>query len=483
MSESARSGNETNGERPHRRRRVRRRTDRTTQRASASRPPFNGPTSSTTPTSSDDPATPANTVVSEGAEHQPTSTAPVLRAPSEGIPPLITDPAELTAATEALRASTMPSALDTERAQGRRYGSGAYLVQIRKDDVGTFLIDSHALPDLSSMQAALDTTWIFHAADQDLRCLLDLGLQPPDLFDTEIAARLTGMRRFSLGALTEELLDVRLMKTHQDEDWSRRPLPRAWLSYAALDVELLTALKAELESRLDQLGRSDWAAQEFEFEIAHPVEPRPPSWRNLKGVGRLRRPEELAVAKELWETREEIGRSTDLAPGRVLATRGLIEAAALQPRSKRALSSIDAFRRPVAKRNMDAWWEAVEKAYALPQDQLPQKVQHDPSVIPAASAWRSANPEGLARLEEVRALVAKIAEGLDVDPEVVLAPRDQRVLAWKPLTRRHSLTTAFTSRLEESEAREWQKELVIAELARAAKDSHLSVAALTARAQ
>ena len=132
---------------------------------------------------------------------------------------------------------------------------------------------------------------------------------------------------------------------------------------------------------------------------------------------------------------------------------------------------------------MDAWWEAVEKAYALPHDQLPQKVQHDPSVIPAASAWRSANPEGLARLDEVRALVAKIAEGLDVDPEVVLAPRDQRVLAWKPLTRRHSLTTAFTSRLEESEAREWQKELVIAELARAAKDSQLSVEALTARAQ
>ena len=469
MSESARSGNETDGvHHPHRRRRVRRREDRTAQRSSTDSGNLTAPEAG------------------HDAEHglqEPPNTVPVLRAPLEGIPPLITNLEELAAATEALQGSAMPSALDTERAQGRRYGSGAYLVQVRKDDVGTFLIDSHALSDLSSMQTALDTTWIFHAADQDLRCLLDLGLQPPDLFDTEVAARLTGMRRFSLGALTEELLNVRLMKTHQDEDWSRRPLPRAWLSYAALDVELLTALKAELESRLDQLGRSDWAAQEFEFEIAHPVEPRPPSWRNLKGVGRLRRPEELAVAKELWETREEIGRSTDLAPGRVLATRGLIEAAALQPRSKRALSSIDAFRRPVAKRNMDAWWEAVEKAYALPHDQLPQKVQHDPSVIPAASAWRSANPEGLARLDEVRALVAKIAEGLDVDPEVVLAPRDQRVLAWKPLTRRHSLTTAFTSRLEESEAREWQKELVIAELARAAKDSQLSVEALTARAQ
>lgn len=475
MSEAAEAETGANrGRSPHRRRRVR--TRRPQSRPTKDPENKSRVQSNTPPTKATKPH------VSTGQEHE-VNTVPILASPSQGIPSLIDTQHDLVAVAEALERSTMPSALDTERAQGRRYGSGAYLVQVRKDDVGTFLIDSHALPDLSSLQESLNTTWIFHAADQDLRCLLDLGLQPPALFDTETAGRLTGLRRFSLGALTEELLDVRLMKTHQDEDWSRRPLPEAWLSYAALDVELLTSLKSELEHRLDELGRSEWAAQEFEFEMAHPVEPRTPSWRNLKGVGRLRKPEEMAIAKELWKAREDIGQRTDLAPGRVLAAGGIIDAAVLHPRSKRDLSTIEAFRRPVARRHLDKWWEAIERAYALPARKLPRRAQHDPSVIPPASAWRSSNPEGLQRLAEVRTLVANVAQGLDLDPDVVLEPRAQRVVAWRPLPRADSLSSAVASRLEESQARPWQRDLVITEVHRAQSDKRASVQALEARLQ
>ncbi len=400
---------------------------------------------------------------------------PILAEPSEGIPPLIDDQSQLEVARQQLSTSSMPVALDTERAQGRRYGSGAYLVQVRKDNVGTFLIDSHQLPDLSLLQDALDTTWIFHAADQDLRCLIDLGLEAPNLFDTETAARLVGFRHFSLGALTEQILNISLKKTHQDEDWSRRPLPTSWLAYAALDVELLTELKLQLTERLEEAGRLEWAEQEFVYELANPVEPRPPSWRNLKGLGRLRSPRELAIAKELWITREEIGKTTDNAPGRVLSTRGIIDAAILQPKGRNALTGIDTFRRPLARQNMDAWWEAIKRAYELPTDQLPQRRRAEPGVIPAASTWKQSNPEGLTRLNEVRSIAASLGDALNLDPEIVLTPKVQRELAWEPLPgarrSKKALLQAVEARLDSSEARDWQKELFVEGLEKSAPDA------------
>jgi ribonuclease D len=79
---------------------------------------------------------------------------------------------------------------------------------------------------------------------------------PAELFDTELAARLAGLERVGLAALTEQLLGYVLEKHHSAADWSTRPLPPEWLTYAALDVELLVPLRESLATELDSRARA-----------------------------------------------------------------------------------------------------------------------------------------------------------------------------------------------------------------------------------
>ncbi len=158
-------------------------------------------------------------------------------------------------------------AVDAERASGYRYSQRAYLVQLRREGAGTALVDPIALPALTTLNEAIaDAEWILHAASQDLTCLAEVGLHPRRLFDTELAGRLLGDERVALGTMVEQHLGVRLEKGHSADDWSTRPLPRSWLVYAALDVELLIALRDVLADLLAAAGKDEWAAQEFEAE-------------------------------------------------------------------------------------------------------------------------------------------------------------------------------------------------------------------------
>ena len=169
--------------------------------------------------------------------------------PRDGIPEIIDTQSALERAAKELSASSLPVAVDVERAQGFRYGSSPYLLQLRREDVGSFLIDTAALPHLECLQASMNSTWILHDASQDLPNLRELGLEIPALFDTQVASRLLGMTHFGLSAVCEQVLGLTLVKDHQASNWSVRPLPKDWLRYAVLDVELLTALKDSLEER------------------------------------------------------------------------------------------------------------------------------------------------------------------------------------------------------------------------------------------
>ncbi len=379
---------------------------------------------------------------------------PVLTTLADGVPEVIDTQQGLSEAIEQLATSRASVAVDTERAQGFRYGAEAWLVQIRRADVGTFLIDSHALPKLAELNAVLDAPWIFHAAGQDLPSLAELDLVPPALFDTEVAARLTGVQHFSLQGVCEEVLGFSLEKAHQNENWSVRPLPLPWLRYAAMDVEVLPQLETALTERLEELGRLEWARQEFDYELTHPIKSKAPRWENLKGVGKLRRPQELAIARELWTTREEIAVRTDVSPGRILNGRGILEAALRDPQNRRSLQQIEFFRRPQARRYLDEWWEAIRRAHSLLPEEMPHGLPAGEG-IPPARLWKRLRPEAQDRLQQVRALVERAAKPLDLAPEVVLLPATQRLLAWEPLD-------DLEQRLIEGEARPWQRELILA---------------------
>src|SRR4029077_10542842 len=214
-----------------------------------------------------------------------------------------------------------------------------------------------ACPDLSALDAALaGTEAVLHAASQDLPCLAELGYRPHQLFDTELAGRLLGYPRVGLGVLVETVLGFTLEKGHAAEDWSTRPLPAAWLRYAALDVEVLVELRDALAGQLEEQGKTEWARQEFAAVLAaRPPGPRPEPWRRTSGIHRVRPRRGLAIVRELWLERDATARRRDLSPGRVLPDAAIVEAARALPADGEGVTALPGFRGRGARRNARSW--------------------------------------------------------------------------------------------------------------------------------
>lgn len=378
--------------------------------------------------------------------------------PEGGLPPLVETVGELRDVAGMLAGSSSPTAIDTERAGGYRYDNHTFLVQIRREDVGTFIIDTGRLRDLSILQQPVEGQWIFHAADQDLLGLQELRLKASRVFDTEVAARLIGHTKFSLGALVETIFDTRLLKSHQNEDWSRRPIPEDWLRYAALDVEFLPRLHAHLEQELRMLGREEFAEQEFAYMLENPLIPRTATWRDTKGIGKIKDRRGLEVVKQLWLVRDRIGQQQDTAPGRILPNAAIIAAAQQIPESRKTLRAIPGIRKPSAREHFAAWEGAIAKARSTPKDRLPElRVPHDPLQPPPARVWKRVSQPAWQRLQAIREVVSLASKDLKVEPDVVLEPRVQREATWEPLQRG---VEELDERMEAAGARPWQRALV-----------------------
>lgn len=360
--------------------------------------------------------------------------APVpLLEPREGIPPVVVDEAALAGVIAAFAAGSGPVAVDAERASGYRYGQRAYLVQLRREGAGTALIDPVACPDLSGLGEALaGVEWVLHAATQDLPCLREIGMTPGSLFDTELAGRLAGFPRVGLGAMVEGVLGFVLEKGHSAVDWSTRPLPEPWLRYAALDVELLVDLRDALEKELDRQGKLEWARQEFDaIAAAPPTEPRKDPWRRTSGMHKVRRRRQLAVVRELWQTRDRIAQKRDVSPGKVLSDAAIVEAALALPANVHALAGLNGYGHRMGRRQLEQWQAAVDRAKALPDAALPQPGQ-PVTGPPPPRAWADKDPAAAARLSAARAAVSALAEQLTMPQENLIAPDTVRRLCWEP---------------------------------------------------
>ncbi|MFD7433270.1 HRDC domain-containing protein [Streptomyces sp. NPDC059861] len=386
--------------------------------------------------------------------------APIpLLEPREGIPPVIADEAALAEMIAAFAAGSGPVAVDAERASGYRYGQRAYLVQLRRQGAGSALIDPVACPDLSALGDALSgVEWVLHAATQDLPCLREIGMVPTRLFDTELAGRISGFPRVGLGAMVESVLGFVLEKGHSAVDWSTRPLPEPWLRYAALDVELLVDLRDALEKELDRQGKLEWARQEFEaIAAAPPPEPRKDPWRRTSGMHKVRRRRQLAVVRELWQTRDRIAQRRDISPGKVLSDAAIVEAALALPATVHALSALNGFGHRMGRRQLEQWQVAVDRAKALPEAQLPQPGQ-PVAGPPPPRAWADKDPAAAARLSAARAGVSALAEELGLPQENLIAPDTVRRVCWEPPA--VADTESVRAALAGYGARQWQVELV-----------------------
>jgi len=399
-----------------------------------------------------------------------------LLQPSAGTPDIIDTEEAFGQALEQLAKGSGPFAVDAERASGFRYSARAYLIQIKRTDGGLHLIDpipfgpGHKLfIDLNNLLNTDEV--ILHASTQDLPCLRELGLNPVKLFDTELAGRIAGLPRVGLGPLLESIMGVLLAKEHSAADWSARPLPKEWLTYAALDVELLVELRNHMYKILEDAKKLPWALEEFASILkAPPAPPRVDPWRRTSGMHKIKRRDQLAVIKSLWIARDEIASKQDIAAGKLLNDSAIVELAIAVPTTKKEFEKC---LRPLGLRarwieNLQLWLDSIASAVALPEDQWPS-MRTNADTLPPIKLWRDKFPEKFAPLSHARAAIELIAEENQMPVENLIAPEHVRRVCWKPPVGATSTLSVseVESALSELGARQWQIDLVAPSLAAA----------------
>ena len=382
--------------------------------------------------------------------------APLLAAPRTPLPQLITTAAALDDAIAQLSQGSGDIALDAERASGYKYSQRAYLIQIFRRGGGLHLIDPIALfaqtqeAPFARLNAVIQSApVVIHASSQDLPCLREIGLHPRELFDTEVAGRIAGFPRVGLGALTQSLLNLRLAKEHSAVDWSQRPLHHDWLIYAALDVDVLLDVKDEIVRVLTEKNKLGWAQQESAAALlAKGPTPRKEPWRRTSGIHQIKRPEQLAFIRELWMTRDQIARERDIASGRILNDRAMVNLALKPPATLIHLRSI-----PAVKKDAHLWWEAIERARANPAVPKAPPAEGPPTQM---RIWREKAPLSYARLTHAKAQLAQVALQNELPTENLLSPDHVRRFCWPDPPEGGWSAEEVAEKLAQFGARPWQ---------------------------
>jgi ribonuclease D len=328
----------------------------------------------------------------------------------------IRTPEALADTVAALRREPLVGA-DTEAASFHRYRDRIFLVQL-SSRTRTAIVDPLALPDLSPVGELLadpKVEKVFHDADYDLRIFdRDYGFRAAQVFDTRIAAQLTGEPAIGLAALLEKYVGVKLAKEHQKADWSRRPLSQAMLTYAAADTQHLPALRDALRARLVALDRLAWAEEEFARLGALRWTGATDgggadAFLRVKGARALR-PRALAALRELHRWRDSLAAEQDKATFRIVGNDALLAVAKALPRTPADLARIPELPATLAQRHGPALLAAVAAAVALPETDLPRiertvRPPKDPAVD--------------ARVERLKAARNRVAAELGLDPGVL----------------------------------------------------------------
>jgi ribonuclease D len=316
---------------------------------------------------------------------------------------------KLAAFLPTLRAATWVS-VDTEADSLHAYPEKVCLIQI-STTAGDRLIDPLAGFSLDPLLDALaGHELIMHGADYDLRLLRKHHeFVPNAIFDTMLAARLIGIRQFSLSNLVETWLGVKLEKGAQKANWALRPLSERMERYARNDTHYLKPLADRLERELTAKGRLGWHEESCSRLIADSTGGRPADldsvWR-IKGSHLLSRPA-LAILRELWQWRETEAIAANKPPFFVLSHDSLVEIAAAAA-TGRAIEPF--FPKHISDRRRGGVLKAIAHALGLSPEQHPK--------ILRAIGRRPTDAERR-RFLELQALRDKRATELVIDPTLI----------------------------------------------------------------
>ena len=229
-------------------------------------------------------------------------------------------------------------AVDTESNNMHAYRGQVCLVQL-STITRDYIIDPLSIDDmqpLGDLLADERIEKIFHAAEYDLICLKrDFDFQVCNLFDTMYAAKLSEQSSFGLADLLQHFLDVDVDKSHQLDDWGKRPLPEDSLYYAQQDTHYLPTLRDILLNRLLELDRVAEAQEVFEdvLRVDVPDTSFDPDGFWKLGLPRSLSKQQMACLRELYLLRDELARHEDTPPYQLFSNKALVWLARKQPRN------------------------------------------------------------------------------------------------------------------------------------------------------
>jgi ribonuclease D len=225
------------------------------------------------------------------------------------------------------------------------------------------------------------------------------------VFDTQIAAGCIGLKpQVGYAELVKTLLNVTVPKGQTRTDWSKRPLTREQLDYAADDVSYLGDVASHLILRLRELGREHWVLEDcLALEDKELYEPDPAqAWARLRGLAQLApAPRARAKAVAIW--REKLARARNLPRAWILPDAAIFSVAQGSP--------------PPLNDSLAANLQGALEASS--QDASDQEPSQD----------ARPTPEQKALIERLRKIVDSRAAELNVSAEILATRGELKALA------------------------------------------------------
>ena len=305
-------------------------------------------------------------------------------------------------------------ALDTEFLRERTYRAELCLLQLADAD-GPLCVDPLALTDLAPLRAALGGTSVkvMHACRQDIEVLLPaVGFVTP-VFDTQIAAALTGMpAQIGYAELVRRVTGRELSKAHTRTDWSRRPLSPAQIDYALDDVRYLLPLREHLLEKIIHLGRMPWLQEEL-AALQNPTDyciAPEEAWlriRSFKGLDADR--SRLAQSLAAWRERRADERNRPR--GWILDDAVLRDIVVRVPRNLEELAGLPDIQPGFIKHNGAELLSLIEAAQM-------------PALLPRTNSRGAPDATKTALLKKLSTVHQAVATEMNLPPEVLATRRE-----------------------------------------------------------
>jgi len=318
------------------------------------------------------------------------------------------------------------------------------LIQIATRNI-TAVIDPLQIKNLSVLKPVFnraDIQKIFHGADYDVRSLYrDFKISVNNLFDTELACRFLGYHESGLEAVLKKKFKVHLNKKYQRKDWSKRPLPKEMIAYAAKDVRYLLPLAKGLRHELKHKDRLSWVEEECTYlsKVRAANTDAGPLFTGFKGAGKLG-PRGLAVLEELLQLRKKKAQQQNRPLFRIIGNRSILALAEIRPQNLKKLQKTEVLGAKQIDRYGKEIIAAINKALRIPTKNLPKYPRKTAPHVPAIVANR---------VKELRAWRDNLAKQLQIDPAIICTKALISALAvQRPLT--------TSSLLKMKELKNWQ---------------------------